>query len=130
MDSRRRRSRCNLRRNQFNRIAQSTRLRAMQARRCESRFRRIHLSRSIRDRSEYQRDQSFLSRVSCMHVHVYVCASERGSYEGIDSNTAANDFLKRIEHYAKSYETITDDRLQYIKLFDVGQKIIINKITG
>jgi len=40
------------------------------------------------------------------------------------------DFRERIKHYERAYETISDDSLQYIKLFDVGKKIVANRITG
>eukprot|EP01113_Clastostelium_recurvatum_P036686 TRINITY_DN5271_c0_g1_i3.p1 TRINITY_DN5271_c0_g1~~TRINITY_DN5271_c0_g1_i3.p1 ORF type:complete len:349 (-),score=87.18 TRINITY_DN5271_c0_g1_i3:35-1081(-) len=51
-------------------------------------------------------------------------------YEKMDPEAAVRDFRERIKHYEKAYETIDDDRLQYIKLLDVGKKVIMNNITG
>jgi len=51
-------------------------------------------------------------------------------YANYNPNDAVQDFRERIKHYERAYETITDDALQYIKLFDVGKKIIANRITG
>lgn len=51
-------------------------------------------------------------------------------YANLDPQKAVEDFRERIKHYEKAYETITDDSLQYIKMFDVGKKIIANRITG
>ncbi|KAJ9069155.1 Fructose-2,6-bisphosphatase [Entomophthora muscae] len=47
-----------------------------------------------------------------------------------EKQTAVQDFRNRIEHYAKAYETITDNELTYIKLINVGSKYIVNKIRG
>jgi broad specificity phosphatase PhoE/predicted kinase len=41
---------------------------------------------------------------------------------------AMADFRERIKHYESAYETITDNSLSYVKLVDVGRRVIINKI--
>lgn len=40
------------------------------------------------------------------------------------------DFIKRMEHYRKSYETVTDDEGSYIKRFDSGERIHLHGIHG
>ena len=52
-------------------------------------------------------------------------------YVGQDPDVAAQDFLNRIRNYEKVYETIDEDiekDLTYVKLIDVGSKVIINQI--
>lgn len=51
-------------------------------------------------------------------------------YVGQDPDVAAQDFLNRIRNYEKVYETIDEDErdLTYVKLIDVGSKVIINQI--
>lgn len=51
-------------------------------------------------------------------------------YVGQDPDVAAQDFLKRIRNYEKVYQTIDEDEkdLTYVKLIDVGSKVIINQI--
>ncbi|KAF1809199.1 bifunctional 6-phosphofructo-2-kinase/fructose-2,6-bisphosphate 2-phosphatase [Eremomyces bilateralis CBS 781.70] len=51
-------------------------------------------------------------------------------YKGQDPEVAAQDFLARIQNYEKVYETIDEDELDltYVKLIDVGQRVIINQI--
>jgi len=51
-------------------------------------------------------------------------------YVGMDSNEALRDFKERIKHYEQSYETITDEAVPFIKLFDVGRKVVTNRISG
>ncbi|GAM21785.1 hypothetical protein SAMD00019534_049600 [Acytostelium subglobosum LB1] len=47
----------------------------------------------------------------------------------VSESEAAKHFKERLFFYQKEYVAINDD-LQYIKLYDVGKKIIANKITG
>lgn len=51
-------------------------------------------------------------------------------YVGQDPDLAAQDFLNRIRNYEKVYQTIDEDEkdLTYVKLIDVGSKVIINQI--
>lgn len=53
-------------------------------------------------------------------------------YVGVDPEQAAEDFLQRIRHYEAAYETIDDgeNHLSYIKLVDVGSRVIMNRIKG
>ncbi|VDQ05617.1 unnamed protein product, partial [Trichobilharzia regenti] len=52
-------------------------------------------------------------------------------YESMDKEEALRDFLKRIEHYEKRYESIDDDLdkdWSYIKIFDQGKRYLANRI--
>jgi 6-phosphofructo-2-kinase/fructose-2,6-biphosphatase 2 len=51
-------------------------------------------------------------------------------YAGQDPEEAANDFRNRIRNYEKVYQTIDEDEshLTYVKLINVGSKIVINRI--
>ncbi|KAK5577713.1 hypothetical protein RB653_002658 [Dictyostelium firmibasis] len=52
-------------------------------------------------------------------------------YEHHSQAEAVNHFRERLSYYEKEYVSIDkSDQLQYIKLFDVGKKIIANNITG
>ncbi|CAH8629996.1 unnamed protein product [Schistosoma margrebowiei] len=54
-------------------------------------------------------------------------------YKSIDKEEALKDFLKRIEHYEKRYESIDDDLdkdWSYIKIFDQGKRYLANRIEG
>ncbi|KAF8852910.1 bifunctional 6-phosphofructo-2-kinase/fructose-2,6-bisphosphate 2-phosphatase [Acephala macrosclerotiorum] len=51
-------------------------------------------------------------------------------YVGQDPEAAAQDFRNRIRNYEKVYETIDNDEknLTYLKIMDVGARVIINRI--
>lgn len=55
-------------------------------------------------------------------------------YKGMDPAKAREDFLRRVEMYAKVYETILDTedegQLSYIKIINVGQKMITRNCSG
>ncbi len=36
----------------------------------------------------------------------------------------------QIRHYEVAYETIADDSLSYIKMYDVGQRVVVNRINA
>lgn len=52
-------------------------------------------------------------------------------YAGLDPDVAFNDFLKRIEKYEQVYEPLSlenDKELTFIKLINVNEQVVINKI--
>jgi 6-phosphofructo-2-kinase/fructose-2,6-biphosphatase 2 len=51
-------------------------------------------------------------------------------YKGQDPETAAKDFRARIKNYEKVYQTIDEEEsdLTYLKIMDVGKRVIINRI--
>lgn len=54
-------------------------------------------------------------------------------YDGMDCEQAATDFLKRISHYQGSYEPLCEEHdkdLSYIKIYDQGEKFLVNKGKG
>ena len=54
-------------------------------------------------------------------------------YKHFDKDIVLNDFLERIKHYEKQYETIDEDLepdLSYLKIFDTGRKVMVHKHEG
>lgn len=53
-------------------------------------------------------------------------------YVGLDPEAAVKDFMARIQNYEKVYESIGEDEnhYTYVKLIDVGKKIIANRIRN
>lgn len=51
-------------------------------------------------------------------------------YEGVDPEVAAEDFRARIAHYERIYEPVADDEGSYIKLIDLGDKLVAHRIEG
>ncbi len=51
-------------------------------------------------------------------------------YVGADPERAVSDFTRRIEHYERAYEPITDEALSWVKVVDVGRRVVINRVQG
>jgi broad specificity phosphatase PhoE len=51
-------------------------------------------------------------------------------YVGIDEHAAVLDFRTRIGHYERAYESVEEDEGSFIKIIDVGRKIVIHRIEG
>lgn len=54
-------------------------------------------------------------------------------YIDVDPGVATHDFLNRISHYERNYETLSvedDNDLTFIKLVNVGSQIIVNRIES
>jgi 6-phosphofructo-2-kinase/fructose-2,6-biphosphatase 2 len=51
-------------------------------------------------------------------------------YKGQDPELAAQDFRNRIRNYERVYETIDgeEEDLTYVKIIDVGSRVIVNRI--
>ena len=51
-------------------------------------------------------------------------------YYGVQPEEAVTDFLRRISWYQSSYTTLSDPHSSYVKLMNVGEHIIVNRIKG
>jgi broad specificity phosphatase PhoE/predicted kinase len=51
-------------------------------------------------------------------------------YAGIEPGEAVRDFRARIAHYERAYEPLDDSDGSYIKIIDVGQKVVLNRVPG
>ena len=54
-------------------------------------------------------------------------------YKGMDTDEAVKDFKQRICHYEMAYESIDeegDKDLSFIKIFNQGEKFLVNKVQG
>lgn len=64
----------------------------------------------------------------------YLLKLKNDDYKGMDPATALEDFSSRVAQYERVYETLQDDENQgaisYIKLINVGQKLITRNCAG
>ncbi|KAJ3041483.1 Fructose-2,6-bisphosphatase [Rhizophlyctis rosea] len=55
-------------------------------------------------------------------------------YVGMDPDKAVEDFMRRIAHYQSAYETLEpsecNSQIPYVKLINVGDQVIVNKVRG
>ncbi len=51
-------------------------------------------------------------------------------YLGVTPEEAARDFRERIALYERNYDPVDDEDRSYIKLIDVGRKVVVNRMNG
>jgi hypothetical protein len=51
-------------------------------------------------------------------------------FEGMSEEEAVADLRKRVKKYEEQYETIDDDSLSYIKVFNLSTKVLVNHCYG
>ena len=51
-------------------------------------------------------------------------------FQGMTEEEAIADLRKRVAKYEEQYETIDDDALSYIKIFNLSSKVMVNHIYG
>ncbi|KTW25640.1 hypothetical protein T552_03500 [Pneumocystis carinii B80] len=100
----------------------------------------LDATNSTRKRRQWIRSVCEENNVLCMFVES-ICNDEKiiinnimdvklssPDYKGQDSEKSALDFLKRIKYYEQAYQPLDEGDFSYVKLIDVGQKVIINRI--
>ena len=51
-------------------------------------------------------------------------------YAGWDPDEAVKSYMTRIQEHAKSYETMETSGGPFVKIFNVGERLVINNIQG
>jgi broad specificity phosphatase PhoE/predicted kinase len=51
-------------------------------------------------------------------------------YVGVAPEQAVADFLLRVQHYERVYETVDDEEGRYVKVIDEGEKVVVHQIDG
>jgi broad specificity phosphatase PhoE/predicted kinase len=51
-------------------------------------------------------------------------------YEGVPEEEAVRDFRLRIAHYQSAYEEVGEDEGRFVKIIDVGRKMVLHRIEG
>lgn len=74
--------------------------------------------------------ESICNDASIIETNVRETKLRSPDYEGVDPLEAVRDFSARIEHYERAYEPLGDPDKSYIKIIDVGQQVVLNRIQG
>jgi 6-phosphofructo-2-kinase len=98
-----------------------------------TKVRRQRVLKKIRERSSLIKVlflESICSDPAIVQKNVHLKLSGP-DYKDMDPQLALKDFTERLHNYEKAYETIEDDEnLQYIKMIDVGKKVVAYNIQG
>ncbi len=51
-------------------------------------------------------------------------------YEGVPEEEAVRDFRMRIAHYESAYEEVGEDEGAFVRIIDVGRKLVLHRVQG
>jgi 6-phosphofructo-2-kinase / fructose-2,6-biphosphatase 3 len=74
--------------------------------------------------------ESICESAAVVEANVREVKTSSPDYVGVAEVDAVSDFMARIEQYKKAYETIDDESLCFIKLYDVGRKVVANRVNS
>lgn len=95
-----------------------------------SRSRRALIQRQCEDRGvRVVFVESICTEASIVESNISETKLRSPDYVGAGSDVAMSDFRARIAHYESAYETVRDD-VSYIKVINVGEQIVVNRIRG
>ncbi|KAL9181849.1 hypothetical protein ACHAXT_012192 [Thalassiosira profunda] len=65
-----------------------------------------------------------------LHANYMTKVKNSPDYRDMDIDVAMADLLSRTKKYEEAYETIEDDEISYIKIFNLSSKMLVNHIYG
>ncbi|XP_069972339.1 6-phosphofructo-2-kinase/fructose-2,6-bisphosphatase 1 isoform X2 [Penaeus vannamei] len=77
--------------------------------------------------------ESICNDPSIIETNIMECKVTNPDYTNMEKEDAVKDFLKRIEHYRISYETLDEDeesQYSFMKIFDAGRRVVVHKQEG
>jgi hypothetical protein len=74
--------------------------------------------------------ESFCDDQELLNENFRFKISNSPDYAGMREEDAMADLKERCQKYEEQYETITDDSLSYIKMFNLSTKMLVNHIYG
>jgi len=65
-----------------------------------------------------------------LHANFMTKVTSSPDYKDMNVEDAMADLLTRVKKYEEAYETIEDDELSYVKIFNLSSKMLVNHIYG
>src|SRR6185295_18321596 len=63
-------------------------------------------------------------------ANVRLTKARSPDYVDVAHDDAVRDFRARIAHYAKHYETVDESEGGFVKVIDVGRKVVVHEVRG
>lgn len=92
--------------------------------------RNLVLSRCAQENIEVMFIESIVEDQNIIEQNIRNTKLSSPDYIKFDPEIAISDFRSRLVHYESEYETIDDENLAYVKIIDIGKKIILNRINS
>ncbi|HLK37489.1 MAG TPA: 6-phosphofructo-2-kinase/fructose-2,6-bisphosphatase [Polyangiaceae bacterium] len=74
--------------------------------------------------------ESICSDVAIVEANIRATKARSPDYEGVPEEEAARDFRLRIAHYERDYEEVAENEGPFVKVIDVGRKMVLHRIQG
>jgi broad specificity phosphatase PhoE len=74
--------------------------------------------------------ESICNDPSIIEANIRATKARSPDYEGVDEEEAVRDFRQRIAHYASTYEETEESEGPFVKIIDVGRKMVLHRIQG
>jgi broad specificity phosphatase PhoE/predicted kinase len=74
--------------------------------------------------------ESICDDPAIIEANIRATKARSPDYEGVDEEEAVRDFRQRIAHYADAYEQTDESEGPFVKIIDVGRKMVLHRIQG
>jgi broad specificity phosphatase PhoE/predicted kinase len=74
--------------------------------------------------------ESICNDPALVEANIRATKARSPDYEGVPEEEAVRDFRMRISHYEHGYEEVTEQEGPFIKIIDVGRKMVLHSIEG
>jgi broad specificity phosphatase PhoE/predicted kinase len=74
--------------------------------------------------------ESICSEPALVETNIRATKARSPDYEGVPEEEAVRDFRMRIRHYEVGYEEVGEDEGRFVKIIDVGRKMVLHGIEG
>jgi broad specificity phosphatase PhoE/predicted kinase len=74
--------------------------------------------------------ESICNDPGIVEANIRATKSRSPDYEGVPEEEAVRDFRMRIRHYERRYEEVGEDEGPFVKIIDVGRKMVLYRTHG
>ena len=74
--------------------------------------------------------ESICDDPAIIEANIRATKARSPDYEGVPEEEAVRDFRMRIAHYEGGYQEVGEDEGQFVKIIDVGRKLVLHRIEG
>jgi broad specificity phosphatase PhoE/predicted kinase len=74
--------------------------------------------------------ESVCTDQAIVEANIRATKARSPDYEGVPEEEAVRDFRQRIAHYEAAYEEVGEDEGPFVKIIDVGRKLVLHRIQG
>jgi broad specificity phosphatase PhoE/predicted kinase len=74
--------------------------------------------------------ESICNDPAIIEANIRATKARSPDYEGVPEDEAVRDFRLRIAHYERAYDEVGEDEGSFVRIIDVGRKMVLHRIQG